>query len=176
VEVGEADDRRPSRRDGLRPGRLATRHGLRGPAGAGGACQPGTAIGIYGPERRIIDAFRLRHREGTDLASGALRRWLCSPAITRRSFWISLSAAPRSRTPYGRSAVAGMHYQFAMKLFGKDRYRIVGTEMRDTLAGSTFARTKKPPDPGAGGWLRHHDVSRVACPSPCSVAATSRFP
>lgn len=36
----------------------------------------GTSIGIYGPERSIVDAFRLRHREGADLAYIALRRWL----------------------------------------------------------------------------------------------------
>ncbi|MET9301599.1 type IV toxin-antitoxin system AbiEi family antitoxin domain-containing protein [Micromonospora aurantiaca] len=35
-----------------------------------------TSIGIYGPERSIVDAFRLRHREGRDLAYTALRRWL----------------------------------------------------------------------------------------------------
>lgn len=34
------------------------------------------SIGLYGPERSVIDAVRLRHREGTDLAYGALRRWL----------------------------------------------------------------------------------------------------
>lgn len=33
-------------------------------------------IGIYSPERCIVDAFRLRHREGTDLAVEALRAWL----------------------------------------------------------------------------------------------------
>lgn len=33
-------------------------------------------IGLYGPERSIIDAFRLRHNEGTDLAHEALKRWL----------------------------------------------------------------------------------------------------
>ncbi|GAA2507472.1 hypothetical protein GCM10010406_50090 [Streptomyces thermolineatus] len=36
-------------------------------------------IGIYTPERCIVDAFRLRHREGSDLANGALRRWLRQP-------------------------------------------------------------------------------------------------
>lgn len=41
--------------------------------------EPGTTIGIYSPERCIIDAFRLRHREGSDLATGALRRWLRKP-------------------------------------------------------------------------------------------------
>lgn len=34
------------------------------------------AIGIYGPMRCIIDAFRLSYREGDDLAHIALRRWL----------------------------------------------------------------------------------------------------
>ena len=33
-------------------------------------------IGIYDPVRSIIDAFRLRHRYGEDLAVGAVRRWL----------------------------------------------------------------------------------------------------
>jgi predicted transcriptional regulator of viral defense system len=33
-------------------------------------------IGIYSPERSIIDAFRLRHELGTDVAHEALRRWL----------------------------------------------------------------------------------------------------
>ncbi|MFE9691547.1 type IV toxin-antitoxin system AbiEi family antitoxin domain-containing protein [Micromonospora sp. NPDC005806] len=35
-----------------------------------------TSIGLYSPERSIVDAFRLRHREGPDLAYAALRRWL----------------------------------------------------------------------------------------------------
>lgn len=38
-----------------------------------------TRIGIYNPQRCIIDAFRLRHREGDDLAYVALRRWLRRP-------------------------------------------------------------------------------------------------
>jgi hypothetical protein len=36
----------------------------------------GLAIGLYTPERCLIDIFRLRHREGPDLAHQALRRWL----------------------------------------------------------------------------------------------------
>jgi predicted transcriptional regulator of viral defense system len=35
-----------------------------------------TDIGVYSAERSIIDAFRLRHREGDELAYSALRRWL----------------------------------------------------------------------------------------------------
>lgn len=38
-----------------------------------------TSIGLYGPERSIIDAFRLRHREGSELAYTALKRWLRRP-------------------------------------------------------------------------------------------------
>lgn len=38
--------------------------------------EPGLQIGIYSAERTIIDIFRLRHREGADLAYEALRRWL----------------------------------------------------------------------------------------------------
>lgn len=37
---------------------------------------PETSIGLYSPERSIIDAVRLRHREGPDVAYAALRRWL----------------------------------------------------------------------------------------------------
>lgn len=33
-------------------------------------------IGLYGPRRCIIDAFRLRYLYGTEQAVGALRRWL----------------------------------------------------------------------------------------------------
>lgn len=34
------------------------------------------AIGLYSPERSIIDAVRLRHREGADLGYEALKRWI----------------------------------------------------------------------------------------------------
>jgi predicted transcriptional regulator of viral defense system len=36
-------------------------------------------IGLYSAERSIIDAFRLRHQEGEDVAYIALRRWLRRP-------------------------------------------------------------------------------------------------
>jgi hypothetical protein len=35
-----------------------------------------TSIGLYNPQRCIIDAFRLRHLEGPEPAVEALRRWL----------------------------------------------------------------------------------------------------
>jgi predicted transcriptional regulator of viral defense system len=34
------------------------------------------SIGLYSAERTIIDAFRLRHEVGTDVANEALMRWL----------------------------------------------------------------------------------------------------
>ncbi len=36
----------------------------------------GIAIGLYSAERSIVDAFRLRGREGRDVANEALRRWI----------------------------------------------------------------------------------------------------
>lgn len=35
-----------------------------------------TSIGLYGPKRCIVDAFRLRHEVGPEVAVEALRRWL----------------------------------------------------------------------------------------------------
>lgn len=36
----------------------------------------GRTIGLYSAERSIIDAFRMGHLEGADLANEALKRWL----------------------------------------------------------------------------------------------------
>ncbi len=36
----------------------------------------GLSLGLYSAERSVIDAFRLRHQVGEDLAIEALRRWL----------------------------------------------------------------------------------------------------
>jgi hypothetical protein len=36
-------------------------------------------LGIYSPERCIIDVVRLRHEQGADVAWGALRKWLVQP-------------------------------------------------------------------------------------------------
>lgn len=36
----------------------------------------GRSISLYSAERSIIDAFRMRHIEGADLANEALKRWL----------------------------------------------------------------------------------------------------
>lgn len=39
----------------------------------------GEAIGVYSAERSIIDAFRLRYREGAELGTESLKRWLRRP-------------------------------------------------------------------------------------------------
>ena len=36
----------------------------------------GFAVGLYSPERSLVDMIRLRHRESADIAWEALRRWL----------------------------------------------------------------------------------------------------
>lgn len=41
--------------------------------------EAGASLGIYSPERCIVDTFRLRHLEGEELAVEALRRWLRRP-------------------------------------------------------------------------------------------------
>ena len=41
-----------------------------------GARQP---LGFYSPERSLVDAVRLRHLEGSEIAWEALRRWLGRP-------------------------------------------------------------------------------------------------
>lgn len=42
----------------------------------------GLSLGVYSAERSVIDAFRLRHQEGEELAVEALRRWLKQPKAT----------------------------------------------------------------------------------------------
>lgn len=42
----------------------------------------GLSLGVYSAERSVIDAFRLRHQEGEEVAVEALRRWLKRPGPT----------------------------------------------------------------------------------------------
>ena len=42
----------------------------------------GVTLGLYGEERSIVDAFRVRHLEGEQVAVEALRRWLARPGAT----------------------------------------------------------------------------------------------
>jgi hypothetical protein len=57
-------------------------------------------MGIYNAERSICDAFRLRHREGTEQATEALKRWLrrrgSQPASLLR---VARKLGPRAETP-----------------------------------------------------------------------------
>lgn len=39
----------------------------------------GVQIGVHSPERCVVDAFRLRHRLGEEVAIEALERWLRRP-------------------------------------------------------------------------------------------------
>jgi hypothetical protein len=40
------------------------------------AGRDGLTLGLYSAERSLVDMVRLRHREGAEIARGALRRWL----------------------------------------------------------------------------------------------------
>jgi len=55
------------------------------------------SIGLYSPERSIIDAFRLRHREGSDLAIGALKRWLRLPGNQPATLLTFAARFPRTQ-------------------------------------------------------------------------------
>jgi len=63
------------------------------------------SIGLYSPERSIIDAFRLRHREGSDLAIGALKRWLRLPSSKPATLLRLAARFPRTQ-PALRTALA----------------------------------------------------------------------
>ncbi|MBN1335412.1 MAG: type IV toxin-antitoxin system AbiEi family antitoxin domain-containing protein [Deltaproteobacteria bacterium] len=56
----------------------------------------GARIGLYSPERCIVDAFRLRHREGEDLAVEALRAWLRRPGAVPSALLALAGSFPRA--------------------------------------------------------------------------------
>ncbi|MFG2060419.1 type IV toxin-antitoxin system AbiEi family antitoxin domain-containing protein [Micromonospora sp. NPDC048871] len=60
---------------------------------------PDTSIGLYGPERSIIDAVRLRHREGPELAYEALRRWLRRREASPSKLLIMARRVPKAERP-----------------------------------------------------------------------------
>lgn len=62
-----------------------------------------TTIGVYGAERSIIDAFRLREDEGPELGIEALRRWLRTGA--QPSALIRMAGQFRKGTPALREAL-----------------------------------------------------------------------
>lgn len=57
----------------------------------------GAAINLYGPERSIIDAFRLRHLEGHELATEALKRWLRRPGSSPAALLAMARDFPKAR-------------------------------------------------------------------------------
>lgn len=60
------------------------------------------SIGIYGPARSIIDAFRLRHLYGDEQAIVALRRWLTQPGNQPSKLLTLARDFPTAETPLRR--------------------------------------------------------------------------
>lgn len=56
-------------------------------------------IGIYSPERSIVDAYRLRHTAGYEVADEALREWLRQPGSTPAKILAVAAQLPRSQAP-----------------------------------------------------------------------------
>ena len=63
------------------------------------------SMGSYTPERCVIDAFRLSHLEGADLAITALKRWLRRPEATPSRLLDMARAFPKVQRPL-RQALA----------------------------------------------------------------------
>jgi Transcriptional regulator, AbiEi antitoxin len=59
----------------------------------------GITIGQYSAERSIVDAFRLRGREGHELGYEALRRWLRRPGTQPATLLEMAKQFPRALTP-----------------------------------------------------------------------------
>lgn len=62
-----------------------------------------TSIGLYSPERSIVDAFRLRATEGPELGHEALRRWLRTGG--QPSTLVQMAAEFRKANPALRHAL-----------------------------------------------------------------------
>jgi predicted transcriptional regulator of viral defense system len=60
-------------------------------------------IGLYSPERSIVDAFRLRHLYGDDLAVEALKRWLRRRGSQPAELLKVAHLFPRSEGPIRRA-------------------------------------------------------------------------
>lgn len=56
-------------------------------------------VGLYSAERSIIDVVRLRHREGSDIAWEALRRWLARPGRSPASLIDLAAHIPGAESP-----------------------------------------------------------------------------
>ena len=64
----------------------------------------GFGIGLYSPERCIVDAFRLRRLEGPELGNEALRRWLSRTGAQPARLLALAASFPRTQRPL-RSAL-----------------------------------------------------------------------
>lgn len=60
-------------------------------------------IGLYSPERCLVDAFRLRGREGHDMANEALRRWIRRRGAQPSTLITMAASFPRAATPLRRA-------------------------------------------------------------------------
>jgi predicted transcriptional regulator of viral defense system len=58
-----------------------------------------TRIGLYTPERCLVDMFRLRHQEGSDVALDALKAWLRRPGSQPGLLLKMASCFPRAGAP-----------------------------------------------------------------------------
>ncbi|HST66173.1 MAG TPA: hypothetical protein VLM05_13385, partial [Mycobacteriales bacterium] len=56
------------------------------------------SIGLYSPERCIVDSFRLRHLEGPETGTEALRRWLRRRGSQPATLLAMARAFPKSET------------------------------------------------------------------------------
>jgi hypothetical protein len=63
----------------------------------------GRIIGLYSPERCIIDAFRLSGTEGPELGNEALRRWLRRRGASPASLLKLAAQLPRAEASLRRS-------------------------------------------------------------------------
>jgi hypothetical protein len=60
-------------------------------------------IGIFSAERSILDAIRLRHREGSDIAYEALRNWLDLPGRSPAEIISMARQLPQAEAPLRRA-------------------------------------------------------------------------
>jgi predicted transcriptional regulator of viral defense system len=63
----------------------------------------GLTIGLYNPERSIIDAFNPRIGSGSDIAVEALRRWLRRPGSQPSRLLSMATSWPHARAPLMRA-------------------------------------------------------------------------
>jgi hypothetical protein len=61
--------------------------------------EEGATMGLYSPERCIVDAFRLRATQGHELAHEALKRWLRQPGNQPATLLRVSKSFPRAVTP-----------------------------------------------------------------------------